>query len=197
MSGGSGEVAVASAAAAQLLNRLDLPSTVCAGITDAKLPDNQAGYEKAHTVTLAAQAGANMVNLSCGLLASLMAASCEAMVIDNDMHGMILRAVRGLEVDATSLSLDVIDRVVHGEGHFLGEAQTMALMERDYLYPKIGDRQSIDDWLEAGGAEIWQRAEARVAEILAAGPPGHLSPERDAAIRERFPIQLTRAEMGA
>ena len=190
MTGGGGEGAVASAAAAQLLNWLDLPSTVSAGMTDAKLPDNQAGYEKGTTVTLAAAAGANMVNLSCGMLGSIMAASCEAMVIDDDMHGAILRAVKGVEVSESLLSLDVIAETVRGEGHYLGHAQTRALMERDFIYPKIGDRQSITDWLEAGGADLWKRARARVEEILSAPPPGHLDPARDQEIRRRFPIRL-------
>ena len=63
MTGGSGEAAVAAAAAAQLLLHLGLPSTASAGMTDAKTPDAQAGYEKGYTVALAAQAGADMINL--------------------------------------------------------------------------------------------------------------------------------------
>jgi len=49
MSGGSGEEAVLNAASAQILNWLDLPSGVAAGMADSKLPDNQAGHEKALT----------------------------------------------------------------------------------------------------------------------------------------------------
>ena len=66
MSGGSGEAAIASAAAAQLLRHVGLPSTVSAGMTDAKIADAQAGYEKGYTVALAAHAGADMINLSVG-----------------------------------------------------------------------------------------------------------------------------------
>ena len=40
------------------------PSTVSAGMTDAKTADAQAGYEKGYTVALAAEAGADMINLS-------------------------------------------------------------------------------------------------------------------------------------
>ena len=78
MTGGGGEAAVANAAAAQLLGHLNLPSTVSAGMTDAKLVDAQAGYEKGYTVALSAQAGADMINLSVGMLGSIMAASPEA-----------------------------------------------------------------------------------------------------------------------
>ncbi len=190
MTGGSGECAIASAAASQLLHRLGLPSTACAGMTDAKQADNQAGYEKGLTVALTAHAGSNMVNLSAGMLGSIMAASAEAFVIDNDMHGAILRTVRGIEVSPETLSLDVIEEVVNGEGHYLGTDQTMRLMKRDYLYPELGDRRSITDWQKDGSPSLWSRARERVDAILAAPPRSHIPAEVDRAIRERFPILL-------
>ena len=190
MTGGSGECAIASAAASQLLHRLGLPSTACAGMTDAKQADNQAGYEKGLTVALTAHAGSNMVNLSAGMLGSIMAASAEAFVIDNDMHGAILRTVRGIEVSPETLSVDVIESVVHGEGHFLGTDQTMRLMKRDYLYPELGDRRSVADWQKDGSPTLWDRARERVIAILAEPMPGHVPADADRAIRERFPILL-------
>ena len=83
MSGGSGEEGVLNAAAAQLTNWLGLPSGVAAGMTDSKVPDNQAGYEKGINVALAGHAGANLVYESAGMLGSLLSCSLEALVIDN------------------------------------------------------------------------------------------------------------------
>ena len=145
-------------------------------------------------MALAAQAGADMINLSVGMLGSIMVASPEALVIDDEMCGAILRSVRGIELRPESLDLEAVERVVTGEGHYLGEAQTLALMKSEYVYPRLGDRASVDDWLDAGGLSIWDRARARVAEILAAEPLGHLSPTTDRAIRERFPIKLDLTE---
>ncbi|MEM7120274.1 MAG: trimethylamine methyltransferase family protein [Pseudomonadota bacterium] len=190
MTGGSGEAAVANAAAAQLMLDLGLPSTVSAGMTDAKLADAQSGYEKGYTVALAAQAGADMINLSVGMLGSIMAASPEALVIDNDMCGAILRSVRGIEMPHDAIDLDMIERVVTGPGHYLGEDQTLALMKSEYTYPDLGDRQSIADWTDDGAKSIWQRARQRVAEIDKADPPSHLPADREARIRVAFPIHL-------
>jgi trimethylamine--corrinoid protein Co-methyltransferase len=190
MTGGGGECAVANAAAAQLLLGLGLPSTVAAGMTDAKTADAQAGHEKGHTVALAAQAGADMINLAVGMLGSIMVASPEMLAVDNDMCGAILRGVRGVEVDADVLDVGLWDRVVAGDGHFLGEAQTLARMKTDYVYPRLGDRSSVDDWMAAGAPTIWDRATLRVREILADGRPGHLPKDREAAIRAAFPIRL-------
>ncbi len=190
MSGGGGESAVANAAAAQLLRHLDLPSTVSAGMTDSKIADAQAGYEKGYTVALAAQAGADMINLSVGMLGSIMVASPEALVIDDEMCGAILRSVRGVEVSDELLDLAAIERVVTGEGHYLGEPQTLALMKTEYVYPELGDRASVSDWVDDGRKSIWESARERVAEILAAEAPDHLPPAADRAIRARFPIRL-------
>lgn len=190
MTGGSGEAAVTSAAAAQLLRDLGIPHAVSAGITEAKTADNQAGYEKGYTVSLAAQAGADMVQLSVGMLGSIMVASPESLVIDNDMCGAILRSVRGVEVDPAYLDLAIIEDVVTGEGHYLGHAQTLQLMRSEYVYPDLGDRRSVDEWVSAGEPSLWDRAGERVAEILAAGRADHLPLHAEAAIRGRFPIVL-------
>ena len=190
MTGGSGEAAVVSAAAAQLLSDLDIPHAVSAGITESKTADNQAGYEKSYTVTLAAQAGADMVQLSVGMLGSIMVASPESLVIDNDMCGAILRSVRGVEVDPAYLDLAIIEEVIGGEGHYLGSAQTLELMRSEYVYPDLGDRLSVAEWVSAGEPSLWDRAGERVGEILAAGRPDHLSVENEAAIRAAFPIHL-------
>ena len=190
MSGGGGEAAIANAAAAQLLLHLGLPSTVSAGMTDSKVVDAQAGYEKGYTVALAAQAGADMINLSVGMLGSIMVASPEALVIDNEMCGAILRTVRGIDVTEAHLDLESVERVVTGEGHYLGEAQTLDLMKTEYVYPRLGDRQSVNDWIDAGRRSIWDRARDDVAKILASDGPGHLGRREDRAIRERFPIRL-------
>ena len=190
MTGGSGEAAVANAAAAQLLLNLGLPSTVSAGMTDAKTADAQSGYEKGYTIALAAQGGADMINLSVGMLGSIMAASKEALVIDNDMCGAILRSVRGVEMFEGSIDLDMIEEVVTGEGHFLGTAQTLDLMTKEYVYPALGDRQSVNDWLESGAQTVWDKAIARVAEIEAQPAPTHLPADVEAALRARLPIRL-------
>ncbi len=190
MSGGGGEAAIANAAAAQLLAHVGLPSTVSAGMTDSKLVDAQAGYEKGYTVAMAGHAGADMINLSVGMLGSIMVASPEAMVIDDDMCGAILRSIKGIEVSDATLDMAAIERVVTQEGHYLGEAETLLRMKSDYYYPTLADRQSVDDWIDAGAHSVWDRAQQRVAEILSGPASTHLSAKSEARIRARFPIRL-------
>ena len=190
MSGGSGEEGILNAAAAQLLNWIGLPSGVAAGMADSKIPDNQAGYEKGLNVALAGHAGANLVYESAGMLASLLSCSMEALVIDNDMLGAINRTVRGIEVNAETLSAELIAEVVSGPGHFLGSPQTLELMQREYIYPVIGDRDTPDDWLDAGGKDARDRAHEHVQRVLAEHHPSHVPAEAETRIRAAFPIRL-------
>ena len=166
MTGGSGEEAILNAAAAQVANWLRLPSAVAAGMADSKLPDNQAGYEKGITTTLAGQAGANLVYESAGMLGSLLGCSLEALVIDNDMLGSVNRTVRGIDVTEESLSMQVIKDTIDGAGHFLGSDQTLHLMQREYVYPLVGDRNNPDDWKDLGSTNVAERAHEHVKEVL-------------------------------
>lgn len=186
--GGGGETAVLNAASAQISNWLGLPSGVASSMTDAKAIDAQYGTEKGLTSLAAALAGGNLIYESSGMTASLLGASFEAMVLDNDMHAMTYRALRGIEVSDDSLALEPIVAAILGEGHFLGENQTMQAMERDYHYPATADRQDPRSWAENGAATAWQRANERARKILRDHRPNYLNPAQDAAIKDRFRI---------
>ena len=191
MSGGSGEQAVLMAACGQMGRFYGLPTGIAAGMADAKTPDAQAGYEKAYTNTLAAHSGANLIYESAGMHASLLGVSYESMVIDNDMLGAINRTVRGIEVNDETLSLDAMrDVCVDGPNHYLGHEQTLGLMQKEYIYPEIGDRRSPKEWVEAEKPVLLESARARVDDILANHFPDTISAELDAEIRERFNILL-------
>ncbi|MCY3634715.1 MAG: trimethylamine methyltransferase family protein [bacterium] len=194
MVGGSAETAVLNAAAAQVAKRFGIPCGVAAGMADSKLPDAQAGYEKGITTVLAGTAGANLVYESSGMLASLLGASFEQFVIDDELLGYALRAVRGLEVTDETLALDVIESVVYGEGHFLGTAQTLSMMETEYLYPSIGDRSTPGEWEQKGAPDIRAMAQRQLHELMQ-NHPMYLTAEQDSEIRDRFPIALHPGDM--
>jgi len=191
MSGGSGEQAVLSAACTQMAQFYDIPSGVPAGMTDSKVPDVQSGFEKGYTVSLAAQAGGNLIYESAGMHASLLGCCLESYVIDNDMLGGILRTVRGIEVTDESLSVEAVRQVcTEGPGHFLGHEQTLDLMQREYLYPLVADRSSPKEWLEKDSPDVIGAAYRRVREILDAPPSCTIDPAVDARIRQALPIRL-------
>ncbi|SDE07401.1 trimethylamine methyltransferase family protein [Ruegeria marina] len=186
-SGGSGEQALATAMAVQVLRHWSLPCSVIAGATDSKVPDNQSGYEKALTVLTAMQAGAHLVTQAAGMQAGLMAVDFAAMVADNDMLGTLLRANMPPVVDDTTLAFDAIAEVVRDEGHYLGRPETYARMRSDFLYPEIADRASIADWQAAGSTDMATRARHRAMAILKDHHPGHVSPQLRKTLMREFP----------
>ncbi len=189
-SGGGGEQALLCAGVGQMAAFYGIPGGCGAGMTDSKLPDNQAGFEKGLTMAMAAMSGGGFVWESAGMLASLLGCSHEALIIDDEMLGVIRRMARGIEVTDETLSVDVVAETVTGAGHYLGAKQTMDLMEIEYVYPRYADRASPDDWAEAGSHDIWERARDRARSVLESHLPTHIDSETDARIRERFTIHL-------
>ena len=189
-SGGGGEAALLGAASGQMSAFYGVPGGMGAGMSDSKLPDNQAGFEKGLTVALAAMSGAGLVFESAGMLASLLGCSHEAMVIDDEMLGVVKRIARGIEVTDETLALDAVAAAVSGPGHFLGAAETLAVMESEFVYPRLADRTSPDDWEAAGGGDMRMRAGRAAKAILTAPPERLIGLETDARIRAAFPIEL-------
>jgi trimethylamine--corrinoid protein Co-methyltransferase len=197
MAGGAGEQATLTAACVQMARHFKLPNSTIAGATDSKIPDAQAGYEKALSVTLAAQAGCNFITQASGMQASLMAVSLEAYLIDNDMLGAILKSLAPVDVGPATLALDSIRTVVAGEGHFLGQPDTLARMSSDFVYPRLADRRAPVQWEQAGALDIRAVARQRAAHLLATHFPAHLDPAAQAALRAGWDIRLAPKDMAA
>lgn len=189
MSGGSPEQALLSAGCAQMASFYGLTGGVCAGMTDSKIPDVQHGFEKGYTEALVGHSSANLVYESAGMQASLLGCSKEAMVLDNDLIGSVLRTVRGIEVNDETLSLDIMRNVcLEGPNHYLGHKQTIGLMQSEYYYPDTGERSSPNQWNEKGKPTALDIARKKTEEILNTHYPRHISDETDAIIRQKFNI---------
>ena len=195
MAGGSGEQALLTAGAVQLARYCGMPNSTIAGATDSKTADVQAGYEKALSVSLAAQAGANMITQAAGMQAGLMGCSFTAYVADNDMLGAVLRATTGIEVNDTTLAFADMSAAVHGEGHFLGQAETYRRMKSDFTYPEIADRRSVEDWEADGAMGMHERARMRAQDILKQHFPSHISKTMQKNLRSRYDIRLSLQDM--
>ena len=198
MSGGSPEQALLSAASAQMSRFYDLTGGTASGMTDSKMPDAQCGSERAYNHALVGNSGANLIYESAGMMASLMGFSLESLMIDNDIIGAVQRTIRGIEVDDESISLETMRQVcLEGPGHYLGSEQTLKLMQKDYLYPTVGDRTSPNQWAEQGRTSVVDRASAKLNAVLANHFPSHIPQHIDDAIRAQFPVRLAREFMQA
>ena len=191
MSGGSPEQGLISSACAQLGVHFDLPFGTACGMTDANMPDFQAGAERAHTLMPPALAGANIIYEAAGMYSSLLGVCPESLLLDNDVLGATMRAVRGVEVNEKTLGFDDLAEVCLGEkGHYLGSDHTLAVMQSEYIYPEVGNRFSPTVWEQSDKPLAIDSAIRMRDNLLANYVPSHISAAVDAEIRAKFPIRL-------
>ena len=195
MIGGGAELALMNAASAQMTQFYGMPVYNSSALTDSKVPDAQAGFEKGLTTAVAALAGSEYIHHSAGMLESMLSVAYEQYVIDDDINGQVMRLVRGLEVTEESLSVEAIHQVCNGEGHYLGHPQTLDLMNSEYYYPHTADRASRADWEAAGALDIRERARRQARKTLTASFPEIISKAVDRQLRETFNIRLPRRMM--
>jgi trimethylamine--corrinoid protein Co-methyltransferase len=165
----SPESGLLSVALEQLARYYYLPSEICGGCSDSKVPDAQAAYERTLTLVPAILAGPDIV---CGMggLEAAKTMAPELLIIDNEILEGILRLVRGFEVNDDSLALDIIRRVGPG-GHYLAERHTLNHFLKEHWMPKISDRRTYDSWKKAGAKDTLEVAREKAKEILATHKP--------------------------
>jgi trimethylamine---corrinoid protein Co-methyltransferase len=183
---GAVEMGLMNAGAAQMAQFYKLPFYATAGMSDSKCVDAQAGYESAITSTMVALAGANFIHDAAGFIEFCMTASYDKLVLDNEIIGMIMRAVEGIEVNDTTLAFDEIKKVGPG-GHFVSSRHTRKYMRSEQYAPQLSDRNTRDQWLARGGQDTRQRAAARVTEVLEARPENVLTEEVRDWIKREIP----------
>ena len=163
---GSVEMGLLNAAGAQMAQFYKLPFYATGGMTDSKVLDAQSGYESAVTGLLCALAGANFIHDAAGLMEFAMTVCYEKYVIDNEILGMVMRAVEGIRVDDDTLAFELIKQVGPG-GNFVAAKHTRRFMRSEHYQPSLSNRDSRDEWEAKGRKTTWERAAQRVEEIMA------------------------------
>ncbi len=168
------EMGLLNTAGAQMAQFYKLPFYATAGMSDAKTVDAQCGYESALSNLLCALGGANFIHDAAGLLDFALSVSLEKYVVDNEILGMVMRAVEGITVNKDTLAFDLIKEVGPG-GHFVYTRHTRKHMRTEHYQPTLSDREHLENWQADGKRDTAARAKSKVEEILAA--PGHRLPQ--------------------
>ncbi len=185
--GGGIEFGLMNAAISQMAQYLGVPNYNSAGLTESKIPDIQAGYEKAYSICLCVLAGSNYIHHAAGMLESMKAVAYEQYVIDNEIIGMALRLLKGIQIDEETLGFDVL-REVGPSANFLSSMHTVKFMRQEYFGQSLGDRQSREAWEKSGSLDTRERARRKAREILQSHLPKEIDPRIDQEIRKRFNI---------
>jgi trimethylamine--corrinoid protein Co-methyltransferase len=162
---GAVEMGLLNAAAVQMAQHYKLPIYATAGMSDAKMNDAQAGYESAITSLLVSLAGGNLIHDAAGFLEFCMTASYDKLVIDNEIIGMVMRAVEGVRVDEETLAFELLREVGPG-GHFVSARHTRRHMRKEQFQPRLSDRENRAVWSAAGEKSVRTRAAEKTRQIL-------------------------------
>jgi len=178
---GSIEMGLITAGIAQLARFYNIPSRGPGSGTDSKLLDMQNGYERLQTLMLAAQAGINYITCA-GTYEATLVEALELLVIDDDLIGMVKRAMEGIIVTDETIGLDVIKKVATTEQkgvNFLAEKHTRNHMKKELYFPKLSDRNRRSTWYKKGAKDVITRAQEKVKAILESHKVNEISEELD------------------
>jgi trimethylamine--corrinoid protein Co-methyltransferase len=189
--GGAVEGGMMNAAIHQLSNHIQVPNYNSSGLTDSKIPDAQAGWEKAATTLLATMGGSNFVHHAAGMLESMLTVAYEQYVIDDEIIGMCGKVLRGIDVDPEHLAIDVIEAVGPGGNFMLADHTVEHIRSEYYLTSAITDQQNRELWEQDGALDARTRGRQIAKQILAEEEQSYIPADVDQAIRERFNILLS------
>ena len=187
---GAVETGLITAGAAQLAHHYGLPCRSVGAATESKLEDLQAGAERMATLLQAVLAGVDFITCG-GTLDSTMLESDPLLMLDDDLCGMALRVARGIEVNDTSLALDLIKQVGFS-GNYLAEMHTAQHFRDEHLIPQLLPRDPYESWEEAGSKSALDLAKERVRETIANHEPRTLDPAVERELEEFRQMVATR-----
>ncbi len=165
---GAIETGLITAAVAQLARYYRIPSRSIGAVTDSKTLDMQNGLERFQTLLFAANAGINFITCASTYEATL-AGALELTVIDNELIGMVKRAIEGIKVTDDTIGLDVIEKVATNldkGATFLGESHTRNYLKKELYIPELSDRNRRSSWQKSGSKDLIVKAKEKVDRLL-------------------------------
>jgi trimethylamine--corrinoid protein Co-methyltransferase len=173
--GGGAEDFLFGAATNVLSDFYNVPLSMGAFATGAKLPDWQAGLENSLSAFMAVSTLSDML-LGAGLLHGSRILSYEMLLMDAETWGLLHSMFQGIVVNEDTLALDAI-RAVGPGGTYLSQRHTKQHM-RERWQPAFMDRRPYNVWEEKqDGARDWALQKAK--QILKEYQPELLDPAVD------------------
>jgi trimethylamine--corrinoid protein Co-methyltransferase len=153
---------------------LGMPTQAYISLSDAKQLDAQAGLESSMGATLAALSGINNIS-GAGMLDFESCQSLEKLVVDNEICGMALRLVKGIEPQEDFPSLPIFEELLR-EGHLLISKHTRKYLRQEHYFPgPVINRANLARWEEEGSLTLGERAHREVERLMAEYQPSRLS----------------------
>jgi len=172
---GAAETIMIDCAAAEIGKHLGLPTQAYSALSDAKLLDAQAGLETAMGAALSVLAGINSVS-GPGMLDFESCQSLEKLVLDNEICGLALRLVEGIEPKDDFPAGELFNELLE-TGHLLIAGHTLTHLKGEHYLPStVIDRANRSRWQEEGSLTLGERARLEVDRLVGEWQPVGLDP---------------------
>jgi trimethylamine--corrinoid protein Co-methyltransferase len=180
---GSIENALLACAGVQLARECyQIPVNMHGPYTDSVVIDSQSAIERTYFTFLPAFAGANVL-AGAGHLEQGLVISFPQLLIDDEIHGLVNRALEGFEVNDDTLAMDAIVRSM-AEGNFLMDVHTLKHLRMGRYIPHLLTRDARAAWEAAGSKNMAVRAKERAQELLKTYQPAPLNEDVARALDE-------------
>jgi len=153
---------------------LGMPTQAYISLSDSKQLDYQAGLESSMGATMAVLSGINNIS-GPGMLDFENCQSLEKLVLDNEICGMTLRMIKGIEPKEDFPSLPRFEELLK-EKHLLISKHTRRYLKEEFYFPgPTVDRASRTRWQKEGSVTLLERAHSEVEKLIKDYLPSKLS----------------------
>jgi trimethylamine--corrinoid protein Co-methyltransferase len=182
---GAVETMMTDCAYIEIGKALDLPTQTYTSMSDAKQLDAQAGLETGMGAVLGALAGANNIS-GPGILDFINTQSLEKLVVDNEICGMALRMLRGIEPREDFPALPLFQEFLRDK-HLIIADHTRRHLNEEIRFPgPVIDRANRARWEDDGSVTLGERVSREVERLILDAAPSRLDDGVKAALIERM-----------
>lgn len=144
---GTPEYSLISTGCAQMAAYYNVPFRSGGGLSDAKVPDAQAGSESALNLMISMNNGVNLMLQSLGVLEYYMAVSFEKWVMDEEIIRHISHIQKGMGEIPEDLEELIADGVAN---NFLEQEATFDNFRSELFLPMLKNRKTFEAWSADG-----------------------------------------------
>lgn len=163
---GAVEMGLMTSGSAQLASFYNIPSRAAGGVTNSNQFDMQCGVEKMLSLLNTAYSGINYIT-SAGLYECGLTHSSELLVIDDEFAGMASRALKGIDINDTSIALKEIKSVAQLESSYLKLTHTAKNLRKELFLSDLATRDNRREWLKNGKPGLVKNARQKIEKLLA------------------------------
>ena len=170
---GAPETIMMDCANSEIGKYLGMPTQSYIALSDSKQLDAQAGIETGMGAVLAALSGINNIS-GPGMLDFESCQSLEKLVADNEICGMTLRVLQGIEPREDFPALPLFEELLREKNLMIADHTRRHLREEVTFPGPVIDRATLGRWQKEGRRTVMQRAGTEVSRLLEQYTPSRL-----------------------